>query len=61
MDFEATYKHHMIEPTTFNQAYNHEDPKQCAKWHEAIKKVFRDMTNQGVWCKVKCSIIPKGC
>jgi len=41
--------------------HNRKDPKQQTKWHEAIKKEFRSMTNQGVWHKGKCSIIPKRC
>jgi len=60
LDYESAFEHHLIEPTTFDEAYNHEDPKQQTKWHVAIKKEFRDMTNQGVWHKVKRSIIPKG-
>jgi len=47
--FKAAYEHHLIEPTTFNEVYNHKDPKQQTKWHKAIKKEFRDMTNQGLW------------
>ena len=60
LDFEEAFQHHLMEPTTFDDAYNHEDPEQRAKWHEAISKEFWDMTNHGVWCKVQCSVIPKG-
>jgi len=49
----------MLEPTMFDKAYNHEDPKQCAKWHATIQKEFKDMNNHGGWHKVKQSIIPQ--
>jgi len=40
LDFEAAYKQIPIEPTTFQEAYDHPDPEQCTKWREAIKKEF---------------------
>jgi len=61
LNVEDAFHHRLIEPTTFDEAYNHEDPEQRAKWREAIRKEFWDMTNHGVWHKVKCSVIPKGC
>jgi len=60
LDFEDAFEHHMLEPTTFHEAYNHEDPEQRAKWHATIWKEFKDMNNHGVWCKVKQSVIPSG-
>jgi len=49
-----------IEPTTFWEAYDHPNPKQHAKWRAAIQKEFHNMNQQGVWCKVHRSSIPKG-
>jgi len=60
LDFADAFKHHLIEPTTFQDAYNHPDPSQRKKWCEAIKKEFHGMTRHGVWCKVKRSTIPHG-
>jgi len=60
LDFPGAFEHHMVEPTTFQEAYNHEDPEQRAKWHAAIHKEFKDMNNRGVWRKVKRSTIPQG-
>jgi len=60
LDFQNAFEHHMIEPTMFQEAYNHEDPEQCAKWHATIHKEFKDMNNHGVWCKVKRLTIPQG-
>jgi len=40
LNVEDAFQHHLIEPTTFNEVYNHEDPKQRAKWREAIRKEF---------------------
>jgi len=60
LDFESGFEHHLIKPTKIDELYSHKDPEQQARWHEAIKKVSRDMKNHGVWHKVKHSIIPKG-
>jgi len=60
LDFAEAFEHHLIEPTIFQDAYNHPDPSQRKKWREAIKKEFRDMTRRGVWRKVKRSSIPQG-
>jgi len=60
IDFADAFEHHPIEPATFHDAYNHPDPSQCKKGHEAIKKEFCDMTHCGVWRKVKRSTIPHG-
>jgi len=60
LDFQNAFEHQMIEPTMFQEAYNHKDPEQCAKWRAAIHKEFKDMNNRGVWCKVKRSTIPQG-
>jgi len=55
LDFEEAFEQHLLEHMTLE-----EDPEQCAKWCAAIKKEFRDMSNHGVWLKVKCFVIPKG-
>jgi len=60
LDLKDAFKHHMLRPTMFDEAYNHEDPKQCTKWHAAIKKELKDMNNHGVWHKVKWLVIPQG-
>ncbi len=28
LNFKAAFEHHLIEPTTFDEVYNHKDPKQ---------------------------------
>ena len=48
-----------IEPKTFQQAYNHEDPLQRTKWREAIGKEMKDMKARNVWTKIKRSQVPK--
>jgi len=53
-------EHHFVEPATFREAYDHPDPFQQEKWCAAIRKEFRDMTNRGVWRKVKRSSVPVG-
>jgi hypothetical protein len=37
------------EPIKFEQAWNHPNPKDRAKWREAINKEFNDMKKRGVW------------
>jgi len=59
-DVNQAFEQRLIEPTTFWEAYNHPDPKQCAKWQAAIQKEFHDMNQCGVWHKVHYSSIPKG-
>ncbi len=60
LDFEDAFEHHMLKPTMFQEAYNHKDPEQQAKWHATIWKEFKDMNNCGVWCKVKWLVILQG-
>jgi len=50
--------HHFVEPKNFCEAFDHPDPIQCEKWHMAIHKEFSDMTNHGIWHKVKWSQVP---
>ncbi len=49
----------MIEPRTFQEAWNHPDIKQHMNWGEAIRKEFSDMNKQQVWGKIKHDKIPK--
>ncbi len=42
---EDEEERHFVEPATFCEAYDHPDPIQRKKWHAAICKEFRDMTN----------------
>ena len=40
-----------VEPRTFEEAWNHPDPKQREFWRSAIRKEFRDMISRKVWRK----------
>jgi len=41
------------EPYKFKEAWHHPDTQERGKRREAIRKEFRDMTNRGVWKKIK--------
>ena len=60
IDVGDAYTQQLIEPTTFQEAFNHPDHEQRMKWHAAIKKEFNDMNKRKVWCKVYHSFIPNG-
>jgi hypothetical protein len=47
------------EPTTFNQAWNHEDPKVRENWRAAINKEFDEMNKKKLWEIIKKKDIPK--
>jgi Reverse transcriptase (RNA-dependent DNA polymerase) len=47
------------EPSTFNQAWNHEDPKVKENWRAAINKEFDEMNKKKVWEIIKKEDIPK--
>ena len=47
------------EPTTFEQAWNHQDPKIREKWRDAINKEFDEMSKKEVWKVIKKEDIPK--
>jgi hypothetical protein len=49
-----------VEPTTFDQAWNHADPKDRDNWRIAIKKEFNDMESKNVWEIIKKEDIPEG-
>ena len=40
-----------VEPTIFDEAWNHPDPKQQEFWRSAIRKEFRDIILIKVWRK----------
>jgi Reverse transcriptase (RNA-dependent DNA polymerase) len=46
-------------PTTLNQAWNHQDPKVRANWQAAINKEFDEMNKKKVWEIIKKEDIPK--
>jgi Reverse transcriptase (RNA-dependent DNA polymerase) len=46
---------------TFDQAWNHPDPFQHARWREAITLEYIKMEQKKVWIKVKRSTMPSGC
>jgi Reverse transcriptase (RNA-dependent DNA polymerase) len=47
------------EPTTFDQAWNHADPKDRDNWRFVIKKVFNDMESKKVWEIMKKEDFPE--
>jgi hypothetical protein len=50
----------MMEPKTFQKAWNHTNSEEKTKWQEAIRKEFKDMINRKVWTKIKRAKIPPG-
>jgi hypothetical protein len=48
-----------FEPTTFDQAWNHANPKDRYNWRIAIKKEFNDMKSKKVWIIIKKEDIPE--
>jgi hypothetical protein len=47
------------EPTTFEEAWNHDDPRSQEKWHEATNKEFEEMEKKQVWEVMKKEDIPQ--
>jgi hypothetical protein len=47
------------EPSTFDEACNHDDPKARGKWRDAIKNELHDMDKQQVWEIIKNEDIPE--
>lgn len=45
-------------PESFQEAYNHPDPKKREKWRAAIRKEFHDMNARGVWRKIRRDNVP---
>jgi hypothetical protein len=48
-----------VEPTTFDQAWNHADLKDRDNWRIAIKKEFKDMESKKDWKIIKKEDIPE--
>ena len=46
------------EPTCFDDAWNHPDPKQCSLWRTSIRKEFHDMIKRKVWHVIRKRGIP---
>ena len=46
------------EPRNFQEAWNHSDPIERARWRTAIRKEFKDMIRCGVWRKMKKAQVP---
>ena len=49
-----------LEPTTYYQAWNHEDPEEQKNWRGAITKEFDDMERRNVWELVDKKELPPG-
>jgi hypothetical protein len=47
------------EPSSFDEAWNHDDPKARGKWQDAIKKELCGMCKQQVWEIIKKEDIPE--
>jgi hypothetical protein len=47
------------EPTNFEKAWNHDDPRSQEKWREAINKEFVEMEEKQVWEVMKKEDIPQ--
>ena len=48
----------MVEPTTFQESWNHPDPIQREKWRTDIRKDFHDTNHCKVWKKINRSENP---
>jgi Zn-dependent M16 (insulinase) family peptidase len=46
------------ETTTFEEAWNHDDPRSREKWLEAMNKEFEEMQKKQVWKFMKKEDIP---
>ena len=49
-----------ITPIKFNDAWNHENKKQCELWRDAIQKELNSMNKRNVWSIVLTMEIPNG-
>jgi hypothetical protein len=47
------------EPSTFEETWNHDDPRSQEKWREAINKEFEEMEKKHVWEVMKKEDIPQ--
>ena len=48
----------MVEPTTFQESWDHPDPIKSEKWRTDIRKYFHDINHFQVWRNIKRSEIP---
>ena len=60
MDVQDAYETVEIEPTKFEDAWNHPEPATRDKWRTAIKKELNSMTEKKVWKVIKIKNIPEG-
>ena len=49
MDNKTISSQTCVEPSTYEEAWNHPDPIQRRKWRAAITKEFGNMNKQVVW------------
>jgi Reverse transcriptase (RNA-dependent DNA polymerase) len=49
-----------LEPASFNDAWNHPDPKNCELWRIAINKELGEMENKKVWEIINKEDVPDG-
>jgi hypothetical protein len=49
-----------LEPTLFNEAWNHPDPKNHEMWRVAIIKELGEMENKKVWEIINKEDVPDG-
>jgi hypothetical protein len=49
-----------IEPTSFNDAWNHPEPKNRELWRIAINKELGEMENKKVWEIIHKEYVTKG-
>ena len=56
----SRYKDLFENPSTYDEAWNHDDPFQREKWREAITKELTKMEEKGVWSKIKRSDMDEG-
>jgi hypothetical protein len=47
-------------PTTYEEAYHHQDPWCCDHWRAAINLVLQKMRDYKVWHTIEISPIPQG-
>ena len=46
------------EPTTFQEAWHHENVQERKGWRNAIRKEFHDMIKRGVWRQIERKEVP---
>jgi hypothetical protein len=56
----SSYKDVYESPTSYDGAWDHEDPWQRSKWREAITLEFNKMESHKVWIKVKRATMQPG-